>query len=237
MICVPPPRYALPELALNVPLRWPSKPVLRVRWMGGSAELHRRIVALEAGPDGWASACGVRWLFGTGGDAEVRVKFAPGGSWAHVGNYPLPQDMPTCNLALTDDASDGDVRRVWLHEIGHVLGFEHEQLSPNAQIPWDREAVYHAYAERAGWTREQVDAQLFAVLAASTTAAGPYDTASIMHYWVSADWVLDRVERGGADRLSAGDRAMAAQWYGPPERIPEEPERPYTVLLPIVESG
>ena len=35
-----------------------------------------------------------------------------------------------------------DIRSVVLHEFGHALGAIHEHLSPMADIPWDRDAVY-----------------------------------------------------------------------------------------------
>ena len=38
-----------------------------------------------------------------------------------------------------------DGRDIALHEIGHILGFHHEQQNPFAGIEWDENAVYRYF--------------------------------------------------------------------------------------------
>lgn len=217
------------RLALWARYRWTDRGALRVRFLDGDPWVWERVASVITGEGGWNYACGLPFIFDQSPQAEIRVSFTPGASWSQVGNYvlSLPQTQPTMQLGWLNAATvDGEVRRVTLHEFGHALGFIHEHSSPAQQIPWDKPAVYAWYARRMGWSEAQVDTQ---VLAPHTdmVEAGTYDAESIMHYYIPPDLVLDRKARGGATVLSAGDRAMAEQWYGSPDARP-------SVRLPYV---
>lgn len=227
---------ATPDLTLLTANRWPAgTTVLHVRFMDGSEALHDRIEAIEAGPEGWSSASGIRFEFVEEGFAEVRVTFAPGGSWSHVGSYcaKIPQDQPTMQLGWLNDGTDiAEVRRIWLHEAGHALGFMHEQLTALAiaSIPWDFDSIALWCAENGvrfdDWQRKWMTAYDPAQI-----VQGEYDGDSIEHYYIPSRWVLDRIQRGGAKRLSPGDRSAIAAWYGPSLS-------PWTqTQLPVVAKG
>jgi hypothetical protein len=199
-----------------------------VVFMDGSPNVWRRVERNIAGPGGWNRACGFQFVFDQRHDAEIRVTFATGASWSYEGAYALgvPPDQPTMQLGwLKESTPDAEVRRVALHEFGHALGFIHEMQSPEAQIPWDREAVYAYYLASHGWDRATVDAQVLTPTAPEVVEAGIYDACSIMHYHIPPEFVLDRMARGGYGELTPMDIEGARNFYGPPPPLPDAPPK------------
>lgn len=143
MDCRPPIRFAAPELALYTPARWDERRVLRVRFLDGDAGVQQRVAAIEAGPEGWNSASAMRFVFGDDANAEIRVTLQPGGSWSYIGTGCLgvARTQPTMALGWAWKSDDTELRRVWLHEAGHALGFDHEHGTALAlaTLPWDWE--------------------------------------------------------------------------------------------------
>lgn len=222
MICVPAPQATL-ELASFRQYRWDTRTV-RVLWLNGDPNVQARVQAVVE--CGWNRASALQFVWVDSEPAEIRVMFEPGASWSYVGMMALSVSGPTMQLALHRDSSDTDVRRTALHEFGHASGYLHEQASPHVAIPWDLPAVYAYYRQR-GWDAEMVDRQVLRREGEDVADAGTYDTESVLHYYIPAELVLDRVARGGATQLSEQDKAMARTWYGPP------PDQPQT-HLPIV---
>lgn len=226
-MCVLPPAQASPsgalELALYRPYQWPPEHrTVTVRFLDGGPTQHTIVRVLVEGA--WNRASGLQFAF-VDGPADVRITFQGVGNWCYPGTYglALPQEEETmCLSGVRQDSTVADIRRIVLHEFGHACGYLHEQQSPNAEIPWDVPAVYAYYRAR-GWDKTMTDSQVLARTGEEVAEAGSYDFLSVMHYHIPAELVLDRVARGGSDRLSAGDVAMARHWYGDPPAVPEPP--------------
>lgn len=101
----------------------------------------------------------------TSPDAEIRIAFEQGaGSWSYIGTdcLNIPKSKPTMNLGwLTPTTSHAETKRVVLHEFGHALGLAASNQSPTANIPWNKQATYDYYQKTSGWTKQQVDTNLF----------------------------------------------------------------------------
>lgn len=74
-------------------------------------------------------------------DGIIRISFDPhDGTWSYVGKQCLEQDphLATMNLGFIDSSEhllgEQDTS-VILHEIGHVLGFLHENLPATSGVP------------------------------------------------------------------------------------------------------
>lgn len=232
-ICVAPPVRLLPsgttpDAVIYRAHRWPAGTTrVTVRFLDGSELLRERVRRTVR--ETWNRACAVQFIFVETAPADVRVSFAGAGNWCYPGTIAqlIEQEQASMNLgSVTDSTMAFDVIQ---HEFGHALGLLHEQQSPNSAIPWDVPAVY-AYYARMGWDKQKVDAHVLYRMGEEVCEAGAYDPASIMHYWVPPELVLDRVARGGAAVLSAADRHMVRTWYGPP---PAQPQ-PHNLYLPII---
>ncbi|KAJ7587406.1 hypothetical protein C8J56DRAFT_1081618 [Mycena floridula] len=124
------------------------------------------------------------------------------------------QSKPTMDLTYSPNVPPRARAYYILHEFGHVLGFDHKHQSPNANIPWIRDNVYAYYTAR-GRTRKWVEDEVFRVLPVMDVFSSPYDSKSIMHYAIKADWVtdLDYAAPYANSVLSDQDKLFAAQCY------------------------
>lgn len=232
MLCVRPPALAAPELAFVTPGLWKGRTELRVRFLNGDRVTQKRIRAIEESPEGCNSASALQFRFVEDGPSEIRIDLTTGASWSHIGtnNLGIPQDQPTMKLGWAWRSNDDELRRVWLHEAMHALGAEHEHATWLAarSLPFDFPAV-RKWCERnaipyATWEEQWVKWPV----PASVVDHDIYDPESITGYYIPAEWMLDRIARGGATRLSAGDRRRLAGQYGPP------PHKDAVTFLPVI---
>lgn len=150
-----------------------------VRFLDGTLAIRSRVMAYAKI---WESHANISLTQSNDRDAEVRVSINRADmNWSLVGTVSLdvPHDDPTMNLQLHDDDSDDTLSMVCLHEFGHALGFKHEHLSPSANIPWEKEAVY-AYHGSKGLSRQEVDDHVFNLLLLQNMVSAPFDQDTVM---------------------------------------------------------
>jgi serralysin len=106
-----------------------------------------------------------------------------------------------------------EVRRVVMHEFGHALGLLHEQSFPEA-VNWKRtDSIYNYYYQTQGWTKQQVDFNVFEVGSQFYTNGTKYDPKSIMHYAINPWETTDGYTVKNNFELSAGDKTLIAALY------------------------
>jgi hypothetical protein len=169
----------------------------------------------------WTQFVNIRFTFiDEVNQAMIRVGFKKDNtSWANIGRYALvvSQNEPTVNFGwLTDTTSEKEFKRVVRHEFGHVLGFIHEHQSPNAGINWKKDSVYAYYGRTQGWSRQQIDNNVFTKLSSVLTNSSAYDKSSIMHYPIPASITTDGFSVDWNTEFSATDKTFAAQAYATP---------------------
>lgn len=106
-----------------------------------------------------------------------------------------------------------ELRRVVMHEFGHALGLLHEQSYPDV-INWKKtDSVYQYYEETQGWSRAEVDFNVFEVGSQFFTNGTKYDPKSIMHYSINPWETTDGYSLKDNYELSAGDKVLIAALY------------------------
>lgn len=135
--------------------------------------------------------------------ADIRLYLGGKRNGSYLGTDALiaPPDQPT--LLVSTKPDHWAFERTLLHEFGHALGLEHEHLHPHARIPWNKEKVYDFYRDTQGWSKTDVDINLFNVNNPGSHT-GTYDKKSIMHYRVPNELTYGDWQVG--DNLSISDQ-------------------------------
>ena len=115
---------------------------------------------------------------------------------------------------LTPSTDVLEYQRVVRHEFGHALGMIHEHQNPSAtgRIPWDRPRVYAYYAEQ-GWSKDDVDSNIFDVYDTDMTNFTTFDPRSIMQYAIPEELTIGTYSVGWNTELSPTDVSFMRAQY------------------------
>ncbi|MET0741673.1 MAG: M12 family metallopeptidase [Candidatus Nanopelagicales bacterium] len=208
------------EAAVEKHRLWANGRRLRVRFLDGVPSVMERVATIARE---WQDLTNLTLSFVTSGTADIRISFREKGfSWSTVGTDALtvPASQPTMNYGwLTPSTALREYQRVVRHEFGHALGMIHEHQNPDAfgKIPWDKPKVYAYYAQQ-GWSKADVDQNIFEVYDEDETNFSDYDPSSIMHYAIPEELTIGDFSIGWNTVFSALDRSFMATQY--PEDSP-----------------
>ncbi len=145
--------------------------------------------------------------------SDIRVSFKCKGNWSYVGasNENILKDRPTMNFEWRDIPYKEAIG-IAKHEIGHAIGLGHEHSHPDINIQWNRTKTYDYYGNTQGWTKEQVDQNVFNTYKGDIVNSG-YDRYSIMHYPIDPNLTLNGVGTDWNYDITEKDFAVVNEMY------------------------
>jgi Astacin (Peptidase family M12A). len=177
-------------------------------------------------------------------EAEVRIGYstADGSSASAVGRdvltVPLNEPTTVYGWDLTTQYGSGTA----LHELGHVLGMEHEHQNPFAGIKWHEQAVYDSLAKPPNsWDHDTTFHNILEKLTAQQVQGSTWDPDSIMEYefepgLIDEPDVYDVHGLTPPATLSAADKEWAVKWY--PKMIATLPTlQPFQTVVAELAAG
>ncbi|MGL6008984.1 MAG: M12 family metallopeptidase [Culicoidibacterales bacterium] len=189
---------------------WKPKQVITISFIGGDSITNKVKFHAKA----WLQHASVKFSW-VQKDGNIRVSFVPGGSWSYIGTDALlvPKTQSTMNLGWLDIFTpENEFRRVVLHEFGHALGAVHEHQSPSSGIPWNKTVVYEYYT-RLGWTRQDIEDNIFKKYDKDSVKSTRYDKLSIMHYPIPNAFTIGNYEVPWNSSISELDKVFMRQVY------------------------
>jgi hypothetical protein len=156
-------------------------------------------------------------------EAEVRIGYsvADGSSASMVGRDVLSVPVDESTTVYGWDLTTPYGRGTALHEIGHVLGMEHEHQNPFAGIKWHEQAVYDALGRPPNsWDHNTTFHNILEKLTPQQVQGSAWDPASIMEYEFEPG-LIDEPQQYDVSgltppgTLSAADKEWVRKWYPP----------------------
>jgi hypothetical protein len=211
---------------LSIRSKWVNGTVLHYCFFGGGSHFSVPKVQADAVRGAFAKwkAVGIGLEFqevNQLSEAEVRIGYslADGSSASAVGrevlNVPLNEPTTVYGWNLTTAYGSGTA----LHELGHVLGMEHEHQNPFAGIKWHEQAVYDALAKPPnGWDHDTTFHNILEKLTSQQVQGSSWDPDSIMEYEFEPG-LIDEPEKYDISgltppgTLSNADKQWALKWY------------------------
>ncbi len=226
-----------PRIVTSFTKYWARGRTLKIRFVGNTPPFLQQVIFDTACH--WLPHVNLRFALETSGDAEIRIAIDQGLHWSAIGTDALlaykHQDVPTMGFDLTrlidtrkliglqgTSLATFDIRsllaadfaRVVLHEFGHALGAEHEHQHPNANIPWDEEAVIKTYTAK-GMSEAFIRHNILDRYEAADFSYSEYDPQSVMHYNVPQEHTLGDFSIDNSGRtLSAKNIEFMSSIYG-----------------------
>lgn len=148
---------------------------------------------------------------------DVRLSTNPGGGyWSYLGTdiHSIDPSSPTMNLDSFSLATpDSEYDRVVCHEFGHTMGCPHEHARQDILTLLDQNKTYIYFWNNYGWSRQEVDDQIFTPLDPSSIWATQPDVTSIMCYQFSGDCTKSGEPIPGGLVIDPLDGSLIAEKY------------------------
>lgn len=184
--------------------------------------LIRKKIIKQAALD-WERFANVKFVFIEGANSKkvdytINV-YAPGSVLENPNRYGngghgfVARDKNEISLTLSVTSSLAELYHVSIHELGHVLGLQHEHQHPDRPFRFDIDFLINACELGSNYCRRSVKYNNELVFKGDEYISTQYDPISIMHYGVSKPIILEDMVISEPRRLSLGDKLIISKTY------------------------
>ena len=192
---------------------WPTGQVITVGFLNGTTE--QKVTVLSIAKE-WEKHGNILFEAEDYEKAMVRIMFAFGpANFTYIGNDILKVDSGDFTMQLDQSIfgkNRSQLRKVVLHQFGHVLGMVHEFNPPGQGALWDKAEVSKDF-RKAGWSANDIQLNLFGLYTHRITNGWFFDRASIMHLSIALRHLNGGTPAFYNDNISEGDIAWIASRY------------------------
>lgn len=208
---------------------WTPGQTLSISFIGTTPESLKQAILVVAHE--WLEHAYLKFELRNDNDAAADIRIQTDGpenlNKSALGNLSLRSDGASMSLSVKPSAPW--FKRTVLHEFGHALGMHHEHQHPDANIPWNVEALVENIASEFSedeQAHEDFNDLLFNQIATNYFPLQrddlftlPYDKESIMHYTIEqsvtfGDWALEE-----SDKISEKDKQFMRIVYPAPPPV------------------
>jgi len=192
--------------------KWPRNATLRVKFLGGSSTLQKKVWKQIKDFD---DLCGLTFVPSEDAEAEIRIDFKNTGNWSYIGKDCLTvlPNRQTMNLQITAWEFESEIRRLCHHELGHAVALGHELQSPRSTIKWNVPVVLEAYRKSQGWSAAQTRRQVIDREDDDDFDGTNFKPDSLMCYSIESRYTLNGVKTPWNTKLSKDDILFIQKWY------------------------
>lgn len=223
------------QLALATGSWWRSGGVdLTVGFLEQTTSAFRDLVLLHA--NSWGETANVRFRW-TQTSPQVRITTSQRGYWSYRGTdlLQIAANRPTMNLEGFTERSFEKLWYIVVHEFGHTIGCDHEQLRAAIVKKILIQKAIAFYREYAGWDERTTRHNVLTPLEErSIMGSDTVDELSIMCYQLPASIMSDGRAVPGGKKLSVTDKAFIAKVY--PKTITPTPPPPTPGAPAVLEA-
>lgn len=191
---------------------WDVGQTIYVRFINGPENLQKQVMKIARE---WEKFANIRFELTKAEASNIKIGFSSSKeNFTLIGTEALQQEPGklTMQLELLSPYDSFQLKRIVLHEFGHVLGLLHEHNNPADGINWEKDTLYRYY-NQFGWNKEMVDNQVLGLYNIHYANGIFYDPKSIMHFPIAAWQTKDGYYKDWNTVISEGDKQIIGMLY------------------------